>query len=316
MYNYRASECESPGNASFKIPIFIADGSPLVGLPNLARVTSPCRVSGWILGARKAGTSSLYTYLARHPGVHATKLRGAPGDGELRYKFAAGADAADLAAGYNAILGEDVNEKGMIFDSSVGRLVRDPAGLVTACGSVNGRFAVVLREPVARCYSQMMMRVRLGSNGMSVRSNLTRIVERDLDEFLRTTKGGTDWMEGGKPSLLFNSSKNCIYEGVYAAHLKRWLFYVAREQIHVLFNEDLERAGMAEFKQLLRFFNLDESVYDYSEIGKRYNAAPVVAEERDNLRFSALLVERMSRVFAPYNLALTQLFNLHPPWSF
>lgn len=93
------------------------------------------------------------------------------------------------------------------------------------------RLIVALRDPVERAYSNHLHEVRAGHLGAT--------------------------------PLPFEAcvDANPMYltQGLYAAHLQRWLAAFPRERLHVVFQEDIEREPEAQASRLYEFLGIDPS---------------------------------------------------------
>lgn len=179
--------------------------------------TRTCQPNWFIAGARKGGTTSLHTHLAAHPSIYGYHIKGQPQDGEAFYNLGPHAPTLGSPGVFKNV------PQGMLFgESTVSRLMNDGgSNFVKYCNHT--RIIVLLREPVARCVSQMRMRIRLGTDKHH-QGNVTRMIAPELNAFVARVhpKAALNPNPAHIP-LLWKSSRNCAYEGAYVLHLRRLL---------------------------------------------------------------------------------------------
>jgi len=274
-----------------------------------------CRPDYFVLGTRKGGTTSLVHYLALHPGIFPYKLRGRPDDGENFHALGTTAHSREYANARHLLVG----------DANVARLVNDAEALKTFCQSHQPRLFVLLRDPVARCHSQMLMRARLGSLGMSLdTTNATREVEAHLDAFrtfLERRRGDRRIRERAAPTPDMRSPRNCFYEALYDLHLDR-LERAGFTRIKVYWSEQFfdPRYVLAVVQDAIAFLGLDpDDVKDLTaHLRRRHNARPRGGGSNlTNLALSPALVAAARETMRPYNdaLAKTLQADIPPNWT-
>ncbi|GBG31547.1 Heparan sulfate glucosamine 3-O-sulfotransferase 3A1 [Hondaea fermentalgiana] len=271
-----------------------------------------CLASVLILGARKGGTTSLYTYLSAHPRFYGVKLEGGPTDGELRVlerfkpgrnnppparvrqkynqafvhelasSFATpGAASASGDADSDAVtapwLKEILRGEALTGESSVangpGCLV--PRLVAAACG-VNPRMRLVylVRNPVSRIVSNIKMRHRL------LPKKYTDSLETSVLDDLHTVQGLMPsepewWKRDNIPCLFRLDVQNTVWSSMYIVHLSRWQQIFPKEQLLVLKSEDMFTNPAATLRKTLAFVGLDSSVMDIEAVvSESFNSAP------------------------------------------
>lgn len=199
-------------------------------LAECARGGLRLRPSFLIIGAAKAGTTSLYGAMKTHPDVCMPRVkeinyfsahyergpRWYARQFPLRWK----ADRADAATGEAspAYLG-----------------VPECAGRIRAYFGESVRLVAILRNPVERAWSQYWHRCRLQLEPLSFEDAIAREMARPGGVT------GTDWYLGG---------------GHYAMLLERYLEHVPRSMLHVMFSEELAARPQAELDSLAGFLGL------------------------------------------------------------
>lgn len=276
-----------------------------------------CRPDFFIIGTRKGGTTSLYVYMSQHPDVYAAHVEGSPQDGEAYEDLDSRAYSVDFSR---------VPEDSLVGDSRVSRLVDDAETMARVCGTKDARNIVLLREPVARCHSQMLMRARFGARGpgphgheaLSLSSNLTAIVLIEVLKFEAFSRFHPTLIDDPHEYKLGSSASNCLYEGIYVVHLKRFLRAFPKTSMRIYWFDDLAARPDAIVRDALAFVGANPGGLQTSAFTKfKHNAHDPSMEHRPNLALAASLVTRMRRDVKPFNNALAVFLNAPLPrsWS-
>ena len=237
-----------------------------------------------IIGAQRAGTTSLTQWLYAHPQVKAARAR------ELHY--------FDLNYG----LGPNwyrsnfpVRSEGQISGESTPYLLFHPLAPERVARDLpeTTRFIVLLREPVERAISQYWLNRRCGHEPLPFRDAVDRERER--------LAGQEEIIRRGQ---LSDSHQRFSYvaRGRYAEQLQRWFRHVHQERILVVQSEELfESTVVADGVQ--RWLGLEASGQPFP----RGNDA-VRHEEIDSA-----VIDRLRTHFAPLNQDLEDLLG-RPFW--
>lgn len=197
-----------------------------------------------VIGAAKAGTTSLRTYLDQHPAIFVPE-RGEPSffahEGETpSYSGPGDADwngnlFTDLAA-YQALF-EDAEGQAAIGEISPRYLYFEKAPERIAERIPETRLIAILRHPVDRAYSHFLMN---RSRGCEPAETLADAMDM---EAARAEQGwGWDWSYVGA--------------GLYDQQLQRYFARFARDRIKVFLYEDLKDQD-AFFPELFTFLGVD-----------------------------------------------------------
>ena len=208
----------------------------------------------FIVGARKAGTSSLYMYLSRHPSFKGILLDRGSRVGETYYfssrwkkwKWRQYMKLFEHTGGYTT------------GESSVGYLVSCsvPRRLWRSCGK-QAKIVVLLRDPVERFESNYRMRIQQQLRGYSNFTRASTVVNFEVNRFLSTAlKNGAIEQAWEKFRCLFNPSGNMIYEGIYYVHVMNWLCNFLPENILILNSEEFFHNTAAVFEEVIEFLGL------------------------------------------------------------
>ncbi len=196
-----------------------------------------------IIGAARSGTTSLYRYLAQHPGVFTSPVK------ETNY-FAWEAErppegSAPIldqiypvrsAAAYRALF-DEVSGQRAVGEASPRYLHVPgvPERLTAELPDV--RLLAILREPARRAYADYMVRRRKGIEGRSFEA----LIEAEAPRLHEPPPPG---------------SRPILHHGLYHTHLRRWLAAVPRDRLLVLLHDDLAADPADLFARLCRFLGI------------------------------------------------------------
>ncbi len=213
-----------------------------------------------LIGAPKAGSTSLYYYLSQHPQVFMCPVKEVgffwayggyqpkgPGNERLRHRV-----ISDLAR-YEALF-EDVKDEKAIGEASVRYLASPRSPELIQRFIPQARLIVCLRQPADRAFSAFV-------------HNLTDGVEpcTDFAEALAQERQGL--REGWTQARYYEN-------GRYATSLKRYLQHFDREQMHISLFEDLKDDPKGLMRDLYTFLGVDASFIPDTE--HRYNPSGLI----------------------------------------
>ncbi len=211
----------------------------------------------FVVGAAKAGTTSLYAYLKQHPQVFLPKVKEphffsqvcpAP---EMRHLYAAINDRAAYlslfrkARGYRAI--GDASPSYLWHPQAADRIRRSVS---------EAKIVITLRDPVERAHSHYLADVREGVHELSFYDALRQDMARPK--------------KGWAVSLLY------VELGQYAAQVRRYLEVFGPQQVKVLLFNDLTRDSTGVLTELARFLDVDQGAVAQINTNEVHNsyAAP------------------------------------------
>ena len=221
----------------------------------------------FIVGARKAGTSSLYHYVSKHPDFEGTRLDRGPKVGETFY-FSSQYDKP-----WEEFRRSFPSDGVMTGESSVGNLVscEAPQRIFNSCGK-QAKIVMLFRNPVDRFVSNFLMRVQLGSARMSDTTAIATVLKLHLDQFfdniLKNQVDITTNLPNQWPLLRcrFKPANNLLYEGLYYAHLMNWLCNFPSENILIVNSEEFYSKPSVILDQVFQFLGLkrlEEETYHW-----------------------------------------------------
>jgi hypothetical protein len=233
-----------------------------------------------ILGAQKAGTTALYAYLRWHPEITGPSFK------EVSFfdrHYAKG------ERWYRAHM--PVRRRSLVGEASPSYLFH-PLAPERVAGMLPGaRLIALLRNPVDRAFSHYQHEVALGREPLSFEDAVDREDERMQGELERMLRD---------PSYFSLAWWNYTYiaRGRYAEQLERWFAAFPREQLLVLFTEQLSADTAATYRRVLDFLGVtarDLETYprifdrDYADMNPGTRARLHKEFEKPNRRLASLL---------------------------
>ena len=233
-----------------------------------------------ILGAQKAGTTALYAYLRWHPEITGPSFK------EVSFfdrHYAKG------ERWYRAHM--PVRRRSLVGEASPSYLFH-PLAPERVAGTLPGaRLIALVRNPVDRAFSHYQHEVALGREPLSFEDAVDREDERMQGELERMLRD---------PSYFSLAWWNYTYiaRGRYAEQLERWFAAFPREQLLVLFTEELSADTAATYRRVLDFLGVtarDLETYprifdrDYADMNPGTRARLHKEFEKPNRRLASLL---------------------------
>jgi O-antigen/teichoic acid export membrane protein len=245
-----------------------------------------------VIGAKRAGTTSLLQYLTAHPGVaplfpSPMKIKGIRyfdsnydrGPAWYRSHFPSRSflrlDAAVL--GYRPIVGE-ATPYYLFHPLAAGRAARDAA---------EARIVAILRNPVDRAYSHYRERVRNGGETLTFEDAIDAEPARLEGEAERILE------DSGYRSYA-HEQLSFLSQGLYLEPLRRWTDRWPAGRALILLNEDLDEDSEGTYRRLTDFLGLPPFRLERFE---RHNHHPGPAMDPSTR-------SRLLAFFEPHNRAL------------
>jgi hypothetical protein len=210
----------------------------------------------FIVGAQKAGTTSLYHYLNQHPQVYMSS-RKEPHffegmHSEFRRPGRRSVPVKDLAE-YQALFA-GASDESAIGEASASYLFSPRAPGLIKSSVPDAKIIAILRNPADRAYSNFLYCVQVG------REPLGSFVEGLQAEEARTRdKWGPLWYYKQK--------------GFYYAQVKRYFDTFGRDQVGVWLYEDLRNDTFGILGEVFRFLGIDE--YFVPDASSEYNPSGI-----------------------------------------
>lgn len=228
--------------------------------------TSPLRVlpDFLIIGAKKCGTTALYSYLTQHPGIaHTFKkeiyfFNAAWGKGLHWYRMHFPTVFAKLWAKSvqrRPFLCGEATPDYIFQEHSIERIQRTIPKV---------RLFAILRNPVDRAYSFYNHNLRAGLEKLSFEEAIEGEAERLASDREALAKD-----PGFIPFHLLHHSY--MERGIYVDQLQHWSAAFGKDQLQVIKSEDLYEHPERTLRRAFEFLGLD---YHQPEAFKRLNTAP------------------------------------------
>ncbi len=252
-----------------------------------------------VIGAQKAGTTSLYAYLSTHPDIfpaaqkeiHYFDMHYSEGEHWYRAMFPTRRRIAAAA--------RDDGRRIVTGEASPYYLFHPLAAQRAARTLPDARLVVLLRDPVERAWSHYRHEVRAGREQLSFADALAAEPQR--------LAGAEAALRAGlaNAATLAHRTSSYIARGRYAQQLSRWLEHFPREQLLVVQAEDLFEEPVREFGRVVEHLGVAQMAEPRFDV---YNAGRPTPIDRDA---SAYLAD----VFREPNAELEDLLGIRLTWT-
>jgi len=222
-----------------------------------------------IIGAMKAGTTSLYSYLASHPQIASSRLK-------EPFPFAREDYPRDLET-YARLWEWDPSTHKVALEASTDYtklpVVADVPERVAALGTERFKLLYVVRAPLRRIESQVR-------HSLATHQEICGKVEPQRDF-----------------SLAQGVSANHIAFSSYAMQLDAWMHWFSRDQLHIVVLEQLQAEPHAVLKGICEFVGID-SDWQFEDAGRVYGRSPRTIKELRPLWLKLSSVRPLRRLIA------------------
>jgi hypothetical protein len=253
-----------------------------------------------IIGAQKAGTTSLASYLTAHPQVVAPKRKEIHFF-DLNFHLDSDLDStkdvdwyrSHFPIGRRARLKALLRGKRLLSGDATPYYLLHPLAALRAFMVVPAaRIIIMLRDPVDRAYSHYHHEIRLGEESLSFEEAIAAEDSRIAGEEERILDD---------PLYASFSYQHFTYlkRGLYAGQIRDWLRYYPADQVLIVSSEQLFENPFAEYQRVLKFLRLPtwELPSYRAEFSGKY--PPLDESTRD----------RLCEYFAPHNRELHDYLN-------
>ncbi len=245
-----------------------------------------------IIGAARAGTTSLYNYLVQHPQILPAFRK------EIHffdYKFSKGLRWYRL----HFPLKWSTRKPKLTGEATPYYMFHPLAPERIARILPNVRLICLLRHPVNRALSSYYNQLRLG---LEHRKAFEEAIENEIEvireEEQKIIKEGHDFS-------FTHKYHSYLSRGIYVTQLTRWLQYFKREQLLILNSEEFYENTPKVFSETIQFLGLQEWMPDKFN---PYNTGGEYPEIDSRVR------ERLMTYYAPYNQQLYALIGRTYNW--
>lgn len=242
-----------------------------------------------IIGAPKAGTTSLYHYLSEHPQVFMSEPK------EVNYFSRE--EIIEQGLYYKDFKAKNLNEYKQLFETASNQkaigegsvsylFYPKTAEKIKACIS-NVKIIMLLRNPMERGYSHYLMDYKLG------------LVDLTYEEIVYK-KSNHKYI-----NLYY---QQYVELGLYYEQVKRYLELFDKEQIKIYFQEDLRENSEAIVDDLYDFLNIEKS--SVPNTNKEHNAFSMPKNKLIHKLYGSHIVRTTLSKFFPESLKEWLLNNL------
>ncbi len=246
----------------------------------------------FVVGAPKAGTTSIYRYLKNHPQVFVPKIKelhffSYPEVTDTYYKVYFCKTLEEYLSFYIS-----ANNVKIIGDFSPSYLYNEPAAYRIKEFNPSAKILIMLRDPVRRAMSHYLMDLRLGYQ------------DRDLKEFLVKTK----------ENRLFY--KEYIEMGFYYRQVKRYIDLFGNNVL-ILFLEDFKKNFKESLSKLFDFLEI-EHIEINKEVYNKFSGIPKnkVGKFLEQNRFGKRIINKGYKFFPSITKRILNLFYIMEKPSF
>lgn len=249
-----------------------------------------------IIGAQKAGTTSLASYLAAHPSVVSPKWKEVHFF-DLNYTRGVEWYRSHFPVGARRRLGSGFQGRRLLAGDATPYYILHPRAPFRAWQLIPAaRIIILLRDPVVRAYSHYHHEVRLGKESLSFDEAIAAEPSRIAGEVQR--------LEAEPAYESFNYQHFTYLErGIYSDQIHRWLNYFRPDQFLVLSSEEFFEKPADGYRKVLQFLGLPQwelPAYPAEHVG---SYPPMPAATRQHLL----------DYYAPHNRTLRKHLNSHWP---
>ena len=214
-----------------------------------------------IAGTEKAGTTSVFTYLSTHPSVCGSIVK----ETDFFRDLYSGDREKDIAS-YAKYFGDRAHQAKVVMEASPGYL----GGGVEVAGRIHSmipdvKLLFILRNPIDRIYSSFNFHIgKLNlSKDLSFEEYIDKCIAYDSGQKTAAELGIDEWY------------LKVISFGRYADYLKYYYQQFPKEQIKIMFFEDMNHDIGSFMRQLCQFLEISSDHfddYDFRRINVTYES--------------------------------------------
>ncbi len=265
------------------------------GTPNIfQRYESEIWPNFFIVGAAKAGTTSLYSYLRQHPEIFMPEDVKEPHYfAQVRptraQRYASPVFVSDRDSYLR--LFREARGRRAIGEASPSYLWCEEAPARIKAAVPEARIIVMLRDPIERAYSHYLMDFREGMQHLP---------------FFEALK--EDWHRAEKGWAVSNLY---VELGCYAPQIDRYLRLFGEDRVHILFHDDLRRLAAGDRRVLadvLRFLDVDVAALERIDTTRIENGFAAPRSEWARRIAGAPWARWIGNTFLPHNIGVG-IFN-------
>ena len=196
----------------------------------------------FIVGAPKAGTSSMYSYLQKIPGIFMPSVK----EPNFFSRIIVPDDSKNPKPirDVKKYLSLFKNAKKDIIGEASPSYLRDPqAAYLIHDANQNAKIIIILRDPVERAYSHYLMGRRLSNYNLTFKEIITMKISDIQNKII--------------------PGEAVLTGGFYAEQVKRYLDVFGKEQIKILIFEEFIKDAKGTVEEILRFLGLNQKLDNF-----------------------------------------------------
>lgn len=242
-------------------------------------------IRAMLVGAPKAGTTSLYRYAAQHPGIAAHEQR------ECSYFFS----DEEYQSGYDACLSkyfpEQAHPPAVFLAKHVFTMYRPEAVARLKTHSPEAHIFALLRDPIKRAYSSFWYSRR---RGWDPAESFEKAIEWETQRPAKID----NW--------LADRDRMHLRVGIYYPHIERLIESFGQDKVHIFLTDDLAQDAAAQCRAIYEVIGIDPAFVP--DLTREHNPAAAARSQAVARTVAGVLksrnpVKRTIRRFIPHGLA-------------
>jgi len=243
-----------------------------------------------IIGAQKAGTTSLFRYLSQH-----SNISGSPFSKELNFfdeEYNRGVEW------YRSNF--PVKKEGNHYFEGTTHYLFNPAVPSRVKEMLpNAKFIILLRNPIDRAFSSYKHQIRAGRE--------TLPFEEAIQSETARLAGEEEKLLNDPTYISYNYTHySYIERGKYSTQINRWLKTFNKEQLLIIPSNDLFSNTESTLNDIFNFLSIPAQKIN---INKKHNTGNYTD------KMSPAIREHLSDIFLPYNEELYQIIDRDLQWN-
>ena len=255
-----------------------------------------------IIGAGRAGTTALYSYLIQHPLIAAASTDNNESVADLHFfEYIISNNIQWYKSHFPILFSKSNKHKNSFitgeYTSTYMYHPDVPKRIFNLLPKI--KLIVILRNPIDKVYSTYQQQFRFGEYTTSFEDTINAEFRRiDLNK---------DFPELNSNNYDFENfvAQNIIRHGVYADYLETWLKIFDRKQILILNSDDLKKSTKETLRRVFNFLNV--SNYDIKDTSQvNVGKYPTI---------NKITRKKLIEFFKPHNQRLNKLLDTEFNWN-
>ena len=255
-----------------------------------------------IIGAGRAGTTALYSYLIQHPLIVAASTDNNESVADLHFfEYIISNNIQWYKSHFPILFSKSKNQKNSFitgeYTSTYMYHPDVPKRIFNLLPKI--KLIVILRNPIDKAYSTYQQQFRFGE--------YTTSFEDAINAEFRRIDLNKDFPELNSNNYDFENfvAQNIIRHGVYADYLETWLKIFDRKQILILNSDDLKKSTKETLRRVFNFLNV--SNYDIKDTSQvNVGKYPTI---------NKITRKKLIEFFKPHNQRLNKLLDTEFDWN-